>query len=361
MTPITTPNYRMPAEWEPHAATWLSWAHNPDNWPGMNLPEQIWVPYVQMIAALARSEPVYINVNDDTMATTVQTILAAAGVHENIHLVPIPTNFPWCRDHGTIFVQRTPAAPSHLPPLRGVVWQFNAWGSKYPLPDDSRAAARMATEMGVDTVAGGMVLEGGAIDVNGAGTLLTTESCLLNPNRNPHMNKAAIEERLKAMLGVSQIIWLGEGIAGDDTDGHVDDITRFVAPDTVLTVVSNDPDDSNYAPLQANLRRLRAARDQNGKRLRVRTLPMPPPITHNGERLPASYANFYIANRVVLLPTFGASTDATAQQVVQACFPEREVVPIDCHNVVWGLGACHCLTQQVPTATPNAAMRPQRT
>jgi agmatine deiminase len=195
---------------------------------------------------------------------------------------------------------------------------------------------------------GGMVLEGGAIDVDGTGLLLTTEQCLLNPNRNPHLSRDEIETRLRENLGVEKILWLGEGIAGDDTDGHIDDIARFVAPGTVLAAVEEDPLDENYHPLQENLRRLRTMTDLHGRPLTVLTIPMPPPLVYEGQRLPASHANFYIANRVVLLPTFGGASDARAAETLQRCFPDREIVGLDCTAVVWGLGAWHCLTQQVP-------------
>jgi agmatine deiminase len=194
-----------------------------------------------------------------------------------------------------------------------------------------------------------MVLEGGAIDVNGQGTLLTTEACLLNPNRNPHLDRDAIEARLRDHLGVRNILWLGDGIAGDDTDGHVDDLTRFVDPTTVVTVVEQDSADENYEPLQENLERLRTMRDQDGEPLRVVTLPMPRPLHHQGQRLPASYANFYIANGLVLLPTYDPEHDAEALTTLRRLFPGRDVVGIDCTDLVWGLGAFHCVTQQWPS------------
>jgi agmatine deiminase len=336
--------YRMPAEWEPHQATWLSWPHNTETWPVRLEPTQR--AYARMVAALARSETVHINVNDAAMEAHARAVLAEAGAHGDIRFHHIPTNDAWCRDHGAIFTRG-----ADVPRLRALNWGYNAWGGKYPPYDlDDAVPPQMARALGVPCVAGGMILEGGSIEVNGDGLLLTSEACLLNPNRNPHLSRAEIEQRLCAMLGVQRVLWLADGIVGDDTDGHVDDMTRFVAPDTVLTVVEDDPADANYAPLRENLERLRAMRDQHGRPLRVLTLPMPSAQYHEGERLPASYANFYIANSVVLLPTFADPRDEQARAVLAQCFPGREVVGIDCRDIILGLGALHCLTQQVPVS-----------
>ncbi len=340
--------YRMPAEWEPHRATWLSWPHNPDTWPGKfaaMLPA-----YVQMVAALACSEPVYINVNNATMEAEARVHLREAVARGDIRFHHIATNDAWIRDHGAIFVHTSdPATPATPPSLTAVNWEYNAWGGKYPPYDlDNQVAARMAQVLGVDVCDGGMVLEGGSVDVNGQGVLLTTEACLLNPNRNPHLSRAAIEQHLQDWLGVHTILWLGDGIVGDDTDGHVDDLTRFVSPDTVVTAVEDDPADMNYAPLRENLRRLHTMREQYGIPRHIVELPMPPAVVYEGERLPASYANFYIANHVLLLPCFDHPRDQQAQQILQQCFPTREIVGINCTDLVWGLGAFHCLTQQVP-------------
>lgn len=340
--------YRMPAEWEPHRATWLSWPHNPDTWPGKfaaMLPA-----YVQMVAALACSEPVYINVNNATMEAEARVHLREAVARGDIRFHHIATNDAWIRDHGAIFVHTSdPATPATPPSLTAVNWEYNAWGGKYPPYDlDNQVAARMAQVLGVDVCDGGMVLEGGSVDVNGQGVLLTTEACLLNPNRNPHLSRADIEQRLGAMLGAEQVIWLSQGIAGDDTDGHIDNLVRFVAADTVVAVVEEDPSEVNYLPLQENLAILRSWRDQRGRPLRVIELPMPPAITWQGQRLPASYANFYLANRVVLVPFYRHPHDERARQVLQECFPDREVVGIDATELAAGLGAFHCLTQQIP-------------
>ncbi|WP_129630222.1 agmatine deiminase family protein [Candidatus Oscillochloris fontis] len=341
MTTPTLLGYRMPAEWEPHQATWLSWPHKEASWPGKI--EQIHPVYAQMVAALATSETVHINVNDEEMAAQVRGYLAQADASGNIRLHFCPTNDAWCRDHGAIFVRRADGQ------LAATDWGYNAWGDKYPPYDlDNQIPASMANYLGVPRFEGGMILEGGSIEVNGAGLLLTSEQCLLNPNRNPDLTQAQIEARLRDFLGVQQILWLGEGIVGDDTDGHVDDISRFVARDTILTAVEEDPSDENYPILQANLRRLELMRGLDGQPLRIITIPMPPPVIYEDQRLPASYANFYIANRVVLVPFYHHPNDARAADIIQACFPDRRVVGIDCRDIIWGLGAWHCLTQQVP-------------
>jgi agmatine deiminase len=228
-------------------------------------------------------------------------------------------------------------------------WGYNAWGGKYPPFDlDDVIPTRIAAELGLPVRNPGMILEGGSIDVNGAGTLLTTEQCLLNPNRNPSLSREEIETRLREWLGVRHILWLGDGIEGDDTDGHVDDLTRFVDPETVVTVIEPDPADANHRPLQDNLRRLRGMTDQDGRPLRIVELPMPPAMYQDGQRLPASYANFYIANGVVLLPGYDAPSDAAARAVLAPLFPGRRVEIVQCTDLVWGLGAIHCVTQQWP-------------
>jgi len=334
--------YRLPAEWEVHQATWLSWPHKEDSWPGKIA--AIWPVYAQMVALLARSETVYLNVNDAEMETQARQYLQAAGAKGDIRFQHFPTNDAWCRDHGAIFVTR-PAEPH----LVATTWGYNAWGNKYPPFDlDNQIPQKMAETLKVPRFEGQMILEGGSIDVNGKGLLLTSEACLLNPNRNPHLSQTEIEQRLCTMFGVEKILWLGEGIVGDDTDGHVDDLARFVAPDTIVTVVEDDPSDENYALLQENLTRLQRMRDLQGQPLKILPLPMPPAVCYEEQRLPASYANFYIANRVVLVPFFNHPNDQKAQTMLQKLFPSREVVGLDCTDLVWGLGTFHCLTQQVP-------------
>jgi agmatine deiminase len=346
MSTPTELGYRMPAEWEPHQATWLSWPHKEASWPGKLA--VILPVYARFVAELARSEPVHINVNDAAMEAQARALLAEAGVAGAVQFHHFPTNDAWCRDHGAIFVVRE--GPSGRE-VAATDWGYNAWGNKYPPYDlDNRIPAHMAAYLGVPRFEGGMILEGGSIEVNGQGLLLTSEQCLLNPNRNPDLTQEQIEARLSAFFGVQQILWLGEGIVGDDTDGHIDDIARFVAPDTIVTVVEEDPHDENYAVLQENLERLQHMRDLNGKPLIIRTLPMPPAIVYADQRLPASYANFYIANSVVLVPFYNHPNDARAAAVLQECFPDRRIVGIDCTEIIWGLGAWHCLSQQVPAS-----------
>ena len=336
----------MPAEWEPHRGTWLSWPHKEASWPGKFGP----VPglFARMVRHLADREEVHINVGGPGMEQEVRRLLADEGAGSgNVFFHHHPTNDAWCRDHGPIFLQRPgPGGPRE----QAVVdWGYNAWGGKYPPYDlDDVVPTRIAAELGLPVYSPGIVLEGGSIEVNGRGTLITTEACLLNPNRNPRLDRAGIEAHLRAYLGVRHILWLGDGIVGDDTDGHVDDLTRFVDPTSVVTVVEDDPADENYEPLQENLERLRAMRDQAGRPLTVTTLPMPRPLYHDGQRLPASYANFYIANGLVLLPAYDPERDAEAATILSRLLPDREIIPIDCTDLVWGLGAFHCVTQQWP-------------
>jgi len=341
--------YRMPAEWSPHQATWISWPHNAETWPdGLAEVERV---MADAVAALSTGEVVRINVRDAGHGYHVQRLLAGRVPAERTLLHHFPTNDAWCRDHGAIFVTR-PATRGD--PLLALDFQYNAWGGKYPPFDlDNAIPGQMAAALGVPRLPVDMVLEGGSIEVNGAGTLLTTEQCLLHPNRNPGLDRATIEGRLRQLLGVTQVIWLGDGIVGDDTDGHIDDLTRFVAEDAVVTVVEQDPADANFAALQDNLERLRGLSLPDGRPLRVIELPMPAPlIDPERDRLPASYANFYIGNRVVLMPTFECPTDEEAAAILARCFPGRRVVGLDSRQLVVGLGSFHCLTQQVPV-TPE--------
>jgi agmatine deiminase len=295
-----------------------------------------------MVEALLESEPVNINVCNGAHEAEARAALDGLP-NERLTFHMIPTNEPWCRDHGPIFLTRETE-----PRLAIVDWDYNAWGGKYPPCDlDEVVPTRIAEKLGLPVYYPRMILEGGSIDVNGSGALLTTESCLLNPNRNPQLGREQIEERLRDYLGVGEILWLGDGIAGDDTDGHIDDLTRFVGERRVVTVLESDESDVNYAPLQANLDRLHSL-TISGRPLEITTLPMPAKIMRENLRLPASYANFYIANELVLLPTFSDPNDAEAEELLQRAFPTRRVVPIDCRELIWGLGAFHCLTQQQP-------------
>jgi len=335
----------MPAEWEPHEATWISWPHPESNsFPGSYA--RILPAFVEMATALAESEILRINVKDAAQEKSVRKLLAGAPA-KRIEYFHIATNEPWCRDHGPIFVRR-PAAPQ----LAALNFGFNAWGWKLsPFEDDDEVPGKIAGKLGIPLFDfGDFVLEGGSIDVNGAGSVLTTESCLLNPNRNAKCDRHQIEKKLHETLGVSQVLWLGDGIEGDDTDGHVDDLTRFISKSVVITVTEEDEHDPNFEPLRTNLNRLHEMRLTDGEPLHVLTLPMPTRIVRDGIRLPASYANFYIANESVLLPVFGERNDAWAESVIREAFPTRKVVPIDCRELIWGLGAFHCLTQQQPAA-----------
>ena len=342
--------YRMPAEWEPHAATWLTWPRR----EGISFPDRFDpIPgyWVRMTELLSQHEAVHINVFDDAQEAEVGELLSRARMvaHERVSMHRFPAYEPWCRDHGPIFVTREVVGRREL---AVVDWGYNAWGNKYPPCDlDDAVPRHVADLLGVPLFEPGMVLEGGSIEVNGRGTLLTTESCLLNPNRNPHLNRDQIEQYLCDYLGVTHILWLGDGIVGDDTDGHIDDLARFVNPTTVVTVVEQDPADENYQVLQENIARLGTMRDQDNRPLRVVTLPMPRPAFYKQQRLPASYANFYIANSIVLLPTFDDPNDQVAQVILQELFPDRRVVGIPSLDLIWGLGAFHCVTQQQPAVT----------
>jgi agmatine deiminase len=335
--------YAMPAEWQPHQCTWISWPHKKESWPNKFGPvEPLMARFVQ---AVSRSELVRINVLDAAHEEHVRQRLERDAPSSRVAFHRIPTNDAWCRDHGAIFVKRD----NRKDPLLALDFQFNAWGGKYPPFDlDNAAAAKMAEVLGTPCHPLHMVLEGGSIDVNGAGALLTTEQCLLHPNRNPDMSRESIESTLRDTLGVSQVIWLGDGIVGDDTDGHVDDLTRFVAEDTVVTVIENNRSDENYQALAENRERLSAVRLADGRPLKVIELQMPRPVEFEGDRLPASYANFYIGNRVVVMPAFNDPADEPNRKRLAQCFPGREVIAIDCTDLVLGLGTFHCLTQQVP-------------
>ena len=288
-----------------------------------------------------------INVWDAAMEATVRETLTKLKVPLNrVRCHHFPAYEPWCRDHGPIFLKREHQGATE----RAVVdWDYNAWGDKYPPYDlDDAVPQHVAKLRNLPLFTPGIVLEGGSIDVNGRGTLLTTESCLLNPNRNPQLSQKEISHHLRDYLGVTNIVWLNEGIVGDDTDGHIDDIARFINPNTVVTVVEDNMDDANYPALQDNLKRLRMARDQHGHLLRVVKLPMPGLIEYQGQRLPASYANFYIANGIVLLPTYRRANDKLAREILQNEMPHHRVIPVDATELIWGLGSFHCITQQEP-------------
>ena len=334
----------MPAEWTPHRGTWITWPSEKND-SFKNRPPSVLRTFRRLIVELARHEPVFINVWDETMAEEVQSYLSlpqelTSAVSLHIH----PAYEPWCRDYGPVFIVNPNSGQKAI-----VDWDYNAWGGKYPPYDlDNTVPRHIAKLRDLPRFEPNMILEGGSIDVNGSGLLLTTEQCLLHPNRNPDLTRDDIEARLKDYLGADEIVWLGEGIVGDDTDGHVDDITRFVNPSTIVTVIEPDPADPNHQPLQDNRHRLETFRRQSQRDLRIVELPMPRPVSQEGIRLPASYANFYLANKIAIVPTFDDPHDTKALNILQELLPERKVVGIDSRELIWGLGSFHCLTQQEP-------------
>jgi agmatine deiminase len=336
--------YYFPAEFAPQKAMWLSWPHKEESWPGKI--QTIYSPYAQFVKEVALGQEVHINVADVAMQAFATQQLELAGVRmDRIFFHFFPTNDAWCRDHGPAFLINPAAA---IPKVL-VKWNYNAWGEKYPPHDlDNQIPIHIAKELGIPYFTPGIVMEGGSVEFNGKGALLTSKACLLNPNRNPHLNQEQIEQYLCDYYGVRHILWVGDGILGDDTDGHIDDITRFVNADTVVTVVEEKKADGNYEILQENLHLLQQMRLEDGKQMNVVELPMPSPVIWEEQRLPASYANFYIANEVVVVPTFRDKNDQKALDILSSCFPTRRVVGIDSTDIIWGLGSFHCLSQQEP-------------
>jgi len=358
-SPPATLDFRMPAEWEPHAATWLAWPHHHGDWPGKFEPIP-WV-YAEIVRNLARHERVELIVNDAAAERQIRKLLDRANaISANVRFHRWPTNRGWMRDSGCIFCTCGAGALAreshgHGPSLLATKFRFNAWAKYSNWRHDEKIGSLMANAANAPEIrplhrSTRVVLEGGSIDVNGKGTILTTEECLLSKvqQRNPGMQRKDYEKLFADYLGAPHTIWLGKGINGDDTHGHVDDLSRFVSADTVVTMVESNPRDVNHKPLHDNLRRLQAARDQAGKALNIVELPMPGPVVFEKRRLPASYANFYIANGVVLVPVFNHANDRIALNTLAALFPAREVVPIYSGDLVWGLGTMHCMTQQQP-------------
>lgn len=341
-TPVDE-GYFMPAEWETHGATWLAWPKNPLTFPPGVL-EPVEYAYCKIIKALSLGETIHIAVDDAAASNRIRNLLGPDTFQENVRFWPIPTADVWIRDWGPTFLL-------HRQTFRKacVKWRFNAWGNKYPdlLPDDA-AGDRVVEVSHVSGFRPGIVMEGGSFDVNGQGDLLTTEQCLLNPNRNLHMGKERIETILRQYLGVSRVVWLGSGISGDDTDGHVDDFARFVSPHQVVCCRAESVEDPNYAPLEANFRILQDAFQRDD--YEILSLPMPRPVIDpvDGRRLPASYANFYIGNTVVLLPFFDDPADERALKILEPLFPTHDIVPIPSRHLVYGYGGVHCITQQEP-------------
>ena len=335
--------FHFPAEFAPHTATWLSWPHKEASWPGKI--DTIFPVYAQFIKLVAEGEKVNINVSDDKMKQFAISHLEKAGADlKSIQFFFHPTNDAWCRDHGPAFLINPTEKKKMI-----VDWGYNAWGGKYPPFDlDDVIPTLIAKQYNIPVAHPGIVMEGGSVEFNGKGTLLTTRACLLNPNRNPHLNQSQIEEYLINYYGVNHILWLGDGIIGDDTDGHIDDLTRFVNSDTVVTIVEESKGDENYEILQDNLKELKTLRLENGKPMNIIELPMPSPVVYEDQRLPASYANFYIANKYVVVPTFRDKNDDKALGILQSCFPDRKVIGLDSTDIIWGLGSFHCLSQQEP-------------
>ncbi|MSU70105.1 MAG: agmatine deiminase family protein [Opitutaceae bacterium] len=335
----------MPAEWEPQAAVWFSWPHNRETWPGHFRP--IPAKFAEIIAHISRFEEVRINVARPLEKRAWWHLAKAKADLARVEFYDHATNDSWCRDHGPIFVKNDQTGEVAL-----TDWEYNAWGGKYPPFDqDNAIPQRIARALRQRRFPVRMVLEGGSIEVNGAGLLLTTEACLLNKNRNPRLTKTQIETKLRDYLGVHTIHWLGDGIVGDDTDGHVDDLSRFFSADGIVTVVERNQREKNYPALQENLERLHDLRAPGGGKFKIVGLPMPKPCICDGRPLPASYANFLIINGAVLLPTFRQPRrDAEAAEVLAGCFPSREIIPVDCLELVLGLGTLHCISQQQPAS-----------
>lgn len=343
-TPKTL-GYRFPAEWELQEAIWLSFPHNQETWPGTQLKE-VHKAYFEFIKAIAHTQKVNVLVNDQETTQYLSKQLNGISTNlQQVHFYQIESNDAWLRDSGPSFLIN-PAAKAQKILLN---WQYNAWGGKYPPFDaDNLIPQKIAASLGLPCIDVPIVMEGGSVEFNGAGTLLTTRHCLLNPNRNPHLSQTQIEAYLQNYYGVEQVLWLGDGIVGDDTDGHIDDIVRFVNEDTVISVVEYNREDENYQILQDNLTELKALRLPNGKALNIIELPMPRPFYIKGERMPASYANFLIGNHTVIVPIFHCEEDSKAMGIIKDCFPQREIVGIDSRAIIWGLGSFHCLSQQEP-------------
>jgi len=343
MTPASQ-GYYHPAEFVKHTSTWLSWPHKEASWPGKI--DTIFPVYAEFIKLLAEGEIVNINVRDDAMKTKALGFLHT--VRADLSMIRFwnhPTDDAWCRDHGPAFLVNPNAEVKKVI----VDWGYNAWGGKYPPFDlDDRIPTLIGEALNIPVYHPGIVMEGGSVDFNGKGTVLTTKNCLLNKNRNPHLTQQQIEGYLRDYYGVTNILWLGDGIVGDDTDGHIDDLTRFINETTVVTVVEHNKKDANYKPLKENTEMLPKMKLENGKSINIIELPMPGKVMYQGQRLPMSYANFYISNKYIVTPVFKDPNDDKALDILQACFPDRKVVGLDCRDIIWGLGAFHCLSHEEP-------------
>jgi agmatine deiminase len=347
--------YRMPAEWDRHEATWLAWPHNPEDWPGKFQPIP-WL-YAEIVRLLAGHERVHLIVQDAKEESRTRGILRRAGANlDQVSFHQWPTDRVWTRDSGPIF------ARNHEGRVAITNWRFNAWAKYSDWHRDDKIPGRVTELLGLpewqptialqDGARHRLVLEGGSIDTNGEGILLTTEECLLSDvqQRNPGVSRGQLEQAFHDYLGIDHVIWLDRGVAGDDTHGHIDDISRFVGPATILTALEPNTSDPNHQPLAENLQRLKSARTLDGRQFTIVELPMPRPVVFRGQRLPASYANFYAANELVLVPTFHDPNDRIALSILAEVFPDREVIGIHSVDLIWGLGALHCMTQQQPAA-----------
>jgi agmatine deiminase len=338
-------DYRMPAEWEPHSGTWLTWPHDQETWPDQDM-DQVDSDYLQIVKAIAQREQAHILVQDKSAEQDLSKKLQANGVNmSQVFLYDIPTNDSWIRDYGPNFLIRENEDRREVAVND---WDFDSWGRKYKWELDDLVASVIAEQLEIPIFKPEIVLEGGAIEVNGRGTCLTTDSCILNPNRNGGIRREKMEEFLRKYIGASKIIWLSGDLEGDDTDGHIDNLARFVNPTTIVCSLEENERDANYLGLKHNYERLQAAKDQDGNPFQIIPLPMPGYVGTKKERLPASYANFYIINNAVLLPVYGHPNDEKALEILTPLFPEREIIPISCKTLIWGLGGIHCLTQQQP-------------
>jgi len=341
--PGEVPLFRLPAEWEPHAATWLAWPHRRRTWLGPF--EPIPLVYERLARLIAAHEPVRI-IGSESLLAEPQTLLAGVA---NIDFVPIPTNDSWVRDTGPVFLLRRSDAAAAVPPRAAVAWDWNAWGGKYPPWDDDACVSRsIAAHLGLEPVTPGIVLEGGAIETDGAGTILANEKCVVDERRNPGLDREQIAAALCRWLCVEQVLWVGGDLVGDDTDGHIDQLARFVAPGRVLAAWQPDTADPNHASLAANLALLARLRDAAGRRLEVIPVDIPPRFAFEQTQLPASHLNYTIANGLVAVPVFGSSTDEPALRLLEQCFPDRRVEPVDCRALIRGRGALHCITRDEP-------------
>jgi agmatine deiminase len=344
---FTTPKdsgFIFPAEWHPHRATWLTFPHNDASWQGDKL-AKMRPQYLNFIKTISEGENVGIIANDEQLKSFITAELEKLNVDLNkIEFIVKPTNDAWCRDHGPAFLINPETKEKMI-----VDWGHNAWGGKYPpYDDDNRTPRAVAQYLGLPVVSPGIIMEGGAVDFNGAGTLLTSKSCLLNKNRNPHLSQTVIEEFLYSFYGVQQVLWVEDGIVGDDTDGHIDDTTRFVNEDTIVACVESDRNDENYQVLNANLNMLKEMRLLNGKQLNIIELPMPKAVVIDGFRTPGSYANFLICNAGVIVPVFNNPNDTIAIDLLGQAFPGRKIIPLEATEIIWGQGSFHCLSQQEP-------------